>query len=288
MKNIHIIPTDNKWSRLYFNINDKEYQICENEKTSTILKPNRHIYITSDEEIKEGDWVLNTHTNDVYFLKGYYGIQPIIKKIILTTDQDLIKDGVQAIDDEFLEWFVKNPSCEEVEVVDEIIEDTSKDYIVGLGQPCTTIYKIIIPKEETQGYICPQTKLQCDDECCVSAEKCNLLPSTDVFSEPKQETLEQDAELEKIAMDKLKNKWEHLYTFGYPQKPFPTNYENDLNNVKVGLYEGAKWQQERMYSEEDMKQAFKVGFSIGYGSDVHSIDDKNRTFEKWFERNKKK
>jgi hypothetical protein len=36
-------------------------------------------------------------------------------KIILTTDQDLIKDGVQAIDDEFLEWFVKNPSCEEVE-----------------------------------------------------------------------------------------------------------------------------------------------------------------------------
>jgi hypothetical protein len=38
------------------------------------------------------------------------------KKIILTTDQDLIKDGVQAIDDEFLEWFVKNPSCEEVEI----------------------------------------------------------------------------------------------------------------------------------------------------------------------------
>jgi hypothetical protein len=53
MKNIHILPTDNKYSRLYFNINDKEYQICENEKTSTILKPNRHIYITSDEEIKE-------------------------------------------------------------------------------------------------------------------------------------------------------------------------------------------------------------------------------------------
>ena len=38
------------------------------------------------------------------------------KKIILTTDPDLIKDGVQAIDDEFLEWFVKNPSCESVEV----------------------------------------------------------------------------------------------------------------------------------------------------------------------------
>jgi hypothetical protein len=32
----------------------------------------------------------------------------VAKKIILTTDLDLIKDGVQSIDNEFLEWFVKN------------------------------------------------------------------------------------------------------------------------------------------------------------------------------------
>jgi hypothetical protein len=44
---------------------------------------------------------------------------PDIKKIILTTDPQLIADGVQAIDDEFLEWFVKNPSCERVEVENE-------------------------------------------------------------------------------------------------------------------------------------------------------------------------
>jgi hypothetical protein len=46
--------------------------------------------------------------------------------------------------------------------------------------------------------------------------------------------------------------------------------------------------QEIIYSEEDMKQAFKVGFTIGYGSDVHAIDDKDRTFKKWFEKFKKK
>ena len=51
---------------------------------------------------------------------------------------------------------------------------------------------------------------------------------------------------------------------------------------------GAKWQQERMYSEEDIKSAFKVGFSIGYGSDIHAIDEKNRTCEKWFEQYKTK
>jgi len=35
------------------------------------------------------------------------------------TDQDLIKDGVQAIDDDFLNWFVQNPSCEFIEIVDD-------------------------------------------------------------------------------------------------------------------------------------------------------------------------
>jgi len=48
------------------------------------------------------------------------------------------------------------------------------------------------------------------------------------------------------------------------------------------------WQQERSYSEEEIKQAFKVGFSIGYGSDVHAIDEKNRTCDEWFEQFKKK
>lgn len=38
------------------------------------------------------------------------------KKIILTTDQELIKDGVQVVDDDFLMWFMKNTSFEEVEV----------------------------------------------------------------------------------------------------------------------------------------------------------------------------
>lgn len=50
----------------------------------------------------------------------------------------------------------------------------------------------------------------------------------------------------------------------------------------------SKWQQERSYSEEEIKQAFKVGFSIGYGSDVHAIDEKNRTCEEWFNKFKKK
>lgn len=69
-----------------------------------IYKIGKELFITSDEEIKEGDWWLNLKTNDVdkcthksevllYNSEKY----EYIKKIILTTDQDLIKDGVQAI-----------------------------------------------------------------------------------------------------------------------------------------------------------------------------------------------
>jgi hypothetical protein len=58
------------------------------------------------------------------------------KEILLSTDDLLIKDGVQAIDDEFLEWFVNNPSCEEVKLENHVLE-------LGYNH-----YKIIIQQEE--------------------------------------------------------------------------------------------------------------------------------------------
>jgi len=48
------------------------------------------------------------------------------------------------------------------------------------------------PKQE--GYICPHTKIQCDDECCVSAEDCHITSSLASgmvdCDEPKQEICE--------------------------------------------------------------------------------------------------
>jgi hypothetical protein len=110
MKHIHVLPTD-KPSRLFKSfgkLNIGDYIT----KRENLQVTNQHIYITSDEEIKEGDWI--KWGEAIYKANKTY--IPPFKKIILTTDQDLIKDGVQAIDDEFLEWFVKNPSCEYVEV----------------------------------------------------------------------------------------------------------------------------------------------------------------------------
>ena len=65
------------------------------------------------------------------------------KEILLSTDTELQKDGVQAIDDEFLEWFVKNPSCDRVEIS---LEETQ----YGSGIYEYVIYKKEIPKEESK------------------------------------------------------------------------------------------------------------------------------------------
>ena len=142
MKNIHVLPTD-KPSRLYKTGNFLllDSKAMPNNTLGTI---NQHIYITSDEALP--------YDSSIFDSGAFYHIDPVrdvhiitkhtfkpnphfCKRIILTTDQDLIKDGVQAIDDEFLEWFVKNPSREYVNFISYGNEKGTKDY------------ELIIPKK---------------------------------------------------------------------------------------------------------------------------------------------
>jgi hypothetical protein len=143
MKNLFLLPTD-KPSRLYQYLVVNPTFILSKKPLS--FKTAHHIYITSDEEIKEGDWYINLLDNRIWkaepnFINTNGIIGSKLKKIILTTDATLIEDGVQAIDDTFLEWFVKNPSCERVEV--------QKGFADGSNYGFNFLdYKIIIPKEE--------------------------------------------------------------------------------------------------------------------------------------------
>jgi hypothetical protein len=141
MKNLFILPTD-KPSRLFTwgnKLRLGDLVGCPDY----FGKLNKNISITNDEEIKEGDWCtdgsyLIQATPKLVDTQGLFDRRDW-RKIILTTDQDLIKDGVQAIDDNFLEWFVKNPSCEFVEV------DKNWNYPLDKSWE----YKLrIIPKEE--------------------------------------------------------------------------------------------------------------------------------------------
>jgi hypothetical protein len=95
-----------------------------------------------------------------------------LKKIILTTDPDF---GVQSIDDEFLEWFVKNPSCEEVFITDDYEQINQENPITRGSTNVIHKYKIIIPQEEPK----QETTLE---------EAVNNFKKTDVYiNEIKQE-----------------------------------------------------------------------------------------------------
>jgi hypothetical protein len=143
MKNIHLLPTE-KPSKLF---KDGEKLKLDIESYGV---NNQNIYITSDEEIKIDDYYLG-NDNHIYCLVTTVNSNG--KKIILTTDQDLIANGVQGIDDEFLEWFVKNPGCEFVEWSSEKIEGSFD------GEYWKYKYGTVIPQEEPK-YIEDEFEMQ--------------------------------------------------------------------------------------------------------------------------------
>ena len=201
MKKLHLLPTNNP-SRIgyYTDSNDTQLYILSNGNVIGEYKLNwkpQHIYITSDEEIKEKDWFLDEVDNSIHnahkdFSKFKSDVGSTRKKIILTTDQYLIKAGVQSIDNEFLEWFVKNPNCKEVE-----IKEHWAYYPLGLGKKLITC-QVIIPKEETKqetidNFYCGN-EVDYDEQCQNQCDRCVNATGVDYGKlNIKQETIEEAA-----------------------------------------------------------------------------------------------
>jgi hypothetical protein len=244
MKNLHILPTD-KASRLhYYNHIDplglsKEY---------LQWKQGRNIYITSDEEIKSGDYFWKPDCNMIF--KAEYTPHKGCKKVILTTDTDLIKDGVQAIDDDFLEWFVKNPSCEFVEILIKTKTFDKDGFISSVICDTKNVEKIysIIPQEEPKQEPCDNCN---NDICCCTIRT--------------QETIVKSA---KNYYDIIAEK-SSLYG------------RDEYIAYSQGVQDGVKFQQERMYSEEEVINAFNEGQALNVRGKLIQGKD-------WFEQNKKK
>ena len=149
MKNIILLPTE-KASRLYLYdeiLKLGDLVIVTIKYTGAV---NQHLYITNDEEIKVGDYFIESlGLPDSYLVhklskewKDKESFYRRCTKVILTTDADLIEDRVESIDDEFLEWFVKNPNCEEVEIHHLRIKDQETGEIFHYR------YEIDTPKKE--------------------------------------------------------------------------------------------------------------------------------------------
>jgi len=250
MKNIHILPTDKS-------------SILSIEDGILILhrpqwrKGTQNIYITSDNaDINENDYII---TKDGRLVEVSYLLSKDLEgasKIILTTDQDLIADGVQAIDDEFLEWFVKNPSCEEVKFVYE-----PKNFLdTRQGWEYTIISKI--PKED---WLLNNPHCKQIESCSKSLSKKCICPK----EEPKQETLEEFIQIQ-LSLGK---------------------YQDQESVIKYSIELGAKWQQKQdknKYSKEEVLEHLNyLNMMPSSKLDLYTDNDEMIT-AKWFEQFKKK
>jgi hypothetical protein len=260
-KNLWVIPTD-KPSRLFKT--HRLVLVMYNPPIS--CKTAQNIYITSDEDLKAGDYVYSTSQNYNIqkvskVLEKSYNDTEHYKKIILTTDQDLIKDGVQAIDDEFLEWFVKNTSCEFIEVKELLSNNGNAFY----G------YRIIIPKEEPKtGSITECIKMIIDNQL-------------NELEEPKQDTfitaVDGDGEwLSPVATERvwqeeqLANIFEH-----YPNASPKWQYMNGLIQNSLDA--------KKMFSEEEVRRIAKWSFyfhKTNDFSDSELADEWELRLEKMF------
>jgi hypothetical protein len=226
MKNIHLLPTD-KASRLWL---DSDNKLWIHEIPTTLFMM-QNIYITSDEEIKDGDWYIHKQINYLR-VSNSTAIPMDARKIILTTDQDLIKYAVQAIDNTFLEWFVKNPSCESVKIESW---QTKGEWDLD--------YKIIIPKEE------PKQK-----------QKEFLIQMMQEDAElGLYELSEKDAEVffNEIQNPSNPNKALVEAAERYSEEYFNRD-ETSMRISKISYIDGAKWQAERMYSEEEVRKLLET------------------------------
>ena len=337
-KNIHLIPTV-KPSKLA--IKDSNNKLEVSEKNTLFVNgfgfTPQNIYITNDEEIKEGDWVYCTErklfgkvieiqlakfksdTSMLYFEINNEEIWCKLfncKKIILTTDQELISDGVQAIDDEFLEWFVKNPSCEGVEVEEEDYSQKCRECgeTVKRGYNCkkecfmksgnfiptdkNIKYKIIIPKEEPkqetfEDYLQRLKERRTEDDykytdedfekykeyisdCCKNGMSVYKCLEFMYFAEKDIDN----------QLFNREHKQETIEEAG--ARIYPINIVSDGHDTnmlcRTGFYIGYELAQERSYSEEEV---FNLLMELS-SRDKNSSSGTPHSIAKWFEQFKKK
>ena len=222
MKNIHILSTE-KPSRLS-DCHDNKLHLDD----VRYLRNYKNIYITSDEEIKDGDYYYDNIVLQVRQWKSfmiYNNVQHF--KIILTTDQDLIEDGVQPIPDEFLEWFVKNSSCERVKV----------NRFVSGKYFCTNP---IISKEETK----PKTMLESLQEYFKNTSKEKVLEDWNQFQHLDKEGITVKEFLENQKQETLEEFSRRR--FNEQKLDTYTSY-----NIEDAIKEGVKWQQEQEQNNEN-------------------------------------
>ncbi len=256
-------------------VSGTDFWSIENASNNGFLP--HYVYITTIQEV--GDSEIDTKTcifiSDNGLIttlagKGHGRVKTIGKyyEIILTNDPKLIEDGVQAIDDEFLRWFIKNPTCEFVEVENNW-EFLGDDYRRGGEQ--TLVYKIIIPQEEpkqkNQDYI---------DDCFRVLNGKNPIYEKETVEEAakKYKDLNLPDDLYDAFIQGAKWQAEQLYK------------DDTIKTLEMGM-SFLLQKIDKMYIDEEVLEIIK-GYDI-YQWDESSFNGKDTlTLEEWFNKFKKK
>jgi len=209
----------------------------------------QHLYILTNDEIKEGDWYKYPNQNGVWCNNEGTVPNRDARKIIATTDSSLKTKVEQSgenawynlipqIPQQFIEYFISEYN--KGKIIDKVLVETEEknEYISPL--------KVIPPA--TPGVYTTGYKL-----------KLNQNNEISILTEEKQETIEE------AALKYVRN-------------------ESDATLKLISKYsfkDGAKWQAERMYNEQDLREAFNIAKHIGRNNIAYEFDE-------WFNRHKKK
>lgn len=323
MKNIYIKPTPLP-SKLYVR-NDVTPPFYSNFQGDAV-----NIYITSDEKIENGDWCISLCDDEsyeeIYQCKDVSLIDKEDKKIILTDNQDLIKDGVQAIDDDFIEWFIKNP-CDEIFVnkiegfdfqLDKysynykiIIPKEDLGYTTKMGVEVSNemVRKTMIPKEYfgKQGIDIKEFERKAN-EIIEQVGPNNIIDTwlekhgnpeitKQVEAEAKelckQETLEEEKDSVFSQLEVGKEYEKEVFEIGEEtlEEALERIFDDNLYGVehyRAGFLEAIKWQSKRMYSKEEVIEHLNHLIMLPSSELDKFTNEEEMITMKWFEQFKKR
>lgn len=178
-----------------------------------------HIYITSDDEINENDWHINRTMNEVdrasrnlsinHKSDGEFGasIRKQYKKIIFTSNINLISDGVEALGSNFYLWFAENSDLKHVKII-------SQRVICTCEEESHRVTEYVVGDYVSGLYITGRIK-EIKGESCV---------------------IEHDSHTERISLDRIKpipisEEW--LLELGYESNPYQDRYELREKGIHV-------------------------------------------------------
>jgi hypothetical protein len=270
-KNIFLLETQNPGMPLFKRGNSLGYiPLSEDHELGNLRYFN--IYITNDEKAADGDWCLaTTLCNSGYGIReSVFKMDPEqrdameflggqeksgVLKIVITSDPDLMGDGVSEVHIKFIEWLLKNPEERRIQVVKKSVN------VIKKGRGCAKLtngYRVLIPREPK---VWPYSKSK-------------ILAISNLIKEHKRT----NSEKESLSLDDLLLNYADVNL--YPGLSLHTIIRNAYNNGAINI-------SKILYSEDEVKELLIKAKKDDFDSMKMSKYISDEEVVEWFNKNKK-